>query len=681
MVWYDAYRTYDDDTLATLANAGIVRRAAKDVESGKIGWLEQREDGGVVAADGQHVQLDARGPQHARCDCPAPGMCKHIIAAAQWLRTLTSANIGVTEREADTASGAPSPDPIAAILALQAPALFKAAGVAAVRRAAATPAGGVEWHVHGSNLVIELPELGVSCRWVSGAGFAGMVSELPTNERKALHLIAITAVREALGAPFSWPEGMSTQAPDKTTALGEPERVFLSQVDSTVQELLTGGLAHVSELTSARLLALNMSARGEGLPRLAALLRNLGGTIDLLVRRDHRAEERDALMLMARIHALCTALREAGGDLVASLRGQLRRDFEEETASLDLLPVGAHWWQTRGGARGLTLAFWQPDKARLLQATLARPDASDTSFTRNSAWATHALWSGAGTPEHVCGKAVELTQPRLAEDGRLALGGVTRAQTSPMWKSNDARLASLGCANWLELTDRLGGAASLIDDPTDLFLLRPSTTQAPVLDEVRQRLDWWVADVQGRRMRLTIPVDVAQQARLDNLDRIHARRAAIHAILVRVERSGASTELVPVAVLSETPEKVLSVLSLDFVTEPIRKSSLANRILRLFEARRQQTQAPSTDESTLPRRLVGPVLDVLETQAATGRMPLTETQTQQLREGLQRVRAVGLDAVDSALTEHLNNPSPSHLLRLAFVSFLAIELGGLSLQE
>ena len=88
MTWTHAYRAYDDDTLATLANAGLLRRAAKDAEAGKVQWQRQGDTDGVVQADGQQVQLDARGPQNAQCDCPAPGLCKHILAAALWLRAL-----------------------------------------------------------------------------------------------------------------------------------------------------------------------------------------------------------------------------------------------------------------------------------------------------------------------------------------------------------------------------------------------------------------------------------------------------------------------------------------------------------------------------------------------------------------------------------------------------------------
>ena len=684
MAWYDGYRAYDDDTLATLANPGLLRRAAKDVEAGKVAWAEQGTEGGVVAADGQRVQLDARGPQQARCDCPAPGICKHILGAALWLRALEPA-------VSASAAGAPSAgqqetqapavaDPLAEILALDAAALFKTAGVAAVRRAAAAASSVVEWRVQGGALVMDLPELGASCRWVAGAGYAGMVSEVPAAERKAVHLIAVAALCTAHGQPFAWPESARPAPVEDSARLGERERAFLLQVESMLQELLTGGLSHVSELTSARLLALNMSARGEGLPRLAALLRNLGGTVDLLVRRDHRAEERDAFALMARIHALCAALARAEGELAAALRGRLKRDFDE-SAALDLLPLGAHWWQTRGGARGLTVAFWDLAGARVLQASLARPDGSDTAFTRSSAWSANALWSGAGAARSVCEAALRLEQPRLAEDGRLALGGATRAQPLPAWAADDARLKSIGCGNWSELGECLRAATGLAAEPFDAVLLRPSDTRPPVLDEARQRLDWLVQDDAGQWLRLGIPVGPEHRQRVDNLDRLVARRAPVHAVLVRIERSAASTELMPIAVLSSNAKKVLQAVSLDFADEAARTTSLANRILRMLEARQQQRQAAPVGAPTLAARLLAPVAEVAETQAATGRMALTAAQRQRLHDALDRAGSVGLEVLSSALRTHLAAPAAVPLLKLGFLCQLLGELDGLPEQR
>jgi len=678
MAWYEGYRAYDDETLATLANPGLLRRAAKDVEAGKVAWARQGAEDGVVEADGQRVQLDARGPQQARCDCPAPGICKHVLGAALWLRTLASE--APPDGTAAAAETGPAADPLAEILALDTAPLFKAAGLAAVRRAAAASAHAVEWRVQGGALVMDLPELGVSCRWVAGAGYGGMVSEVAAAERKAVHLMAIAALRRAHGQAFEWPEA-ARPAPVKDEArLGQRERAFLLQVGSMLQELLAGGLSHVSELTSARLLALNMSARGEGLPRLAALLRNLGGTVDLLVRRDHRAEERDAFALMARIHALCLALAEAEGDLAAALRGRVRRDFDE-SAALELLPLGAHWWQTRGGARGLTLALWDVGGHRLLQASLARPDGSDTGFTRSGAWTAHSLWSGIGSAQRVCETALRLEQPRLAEDGRLALGGATRAQCLPMWSAGDARLLQVGCGSWAELGQRLRAATGLAAEPFDAVLLRPAGTRPPVLDEAQQRLDWMVQDAAGQWLRLGIPVGPEHRERLENLDRFTARRAPVHGVLVRIERSAASTELMPIAVLSSDAKGSLQVVSLDFAGEAPRTTSLAQRILRLFEARQQQRQAPPSAAPTLSARLLAPVADVAETQAATGRMAMTAPQRQRLQEALARTGSVGLEALAQALRAHLAAPGTAPLLRLGFMCQLLGELDGLPERE
>ena len=673
MSWMEVWRGYDDDTLAALANAGLLRRATKDVEAGKVALVEQDIEGGWITADGQRVRVDSHGPQKARCDCPAPGLCKHILGAALWLRD--QAAVSATA----TAAPAVAPDPLADLLALETAALFKAAGAAAVRRAAAIAVGDVEWRIQGAAVVMTLPALGQSCRWVGGAGFAGMISDAPPTERKAVHLCAVMALRRAHGKVDALPASANV-TPVKAVKvaddgrLGERERAFLSQVHALLQELLSGGLAHVSELTSARLLALNMSARGEGLPRLAALLRNLGGTVDLLARRDHRAEERDALAAMARIQALCEALSAAEGERLCALRGRLQRDFDA-SQSMTLLPLGAHWWLTRGGARGLTVAFWDVDGARMLQATLARPDGSDVAFTRELAWATQALWSGAGTVQTIGGSAWRLEQPRLSEDGRLALGGATRAVAQPLWRANDTRLNDVGCADWAELGTLLRSATGLAADTVDAVLLRPAEMRPPVLDEARQQLVWPVADAAGRWLTLAVPVTPETRLRMDNLDALGARLGDLRGILVRIERASAQVRFIPVAALTREPGDRLRVLSLDFETPPVRGTSLTARLLRMFEARRDQP--PRAALATLAERLTAPVLEVLETQAATGRLALTGSQDERLHDAQRRVTSVGLETLAAALAAHRRESTAQGTLRLYRLCELVDELDAL----
>ncbi|MEO6276735.1 SWIM zinc finger family protein [Roseateles sp.] len=674
MSWTDAWRAYDDDTLVALANAGLLRRAAKDVEAGKVALAERDVEGGWITADGQRVRVDAHGPQKARCDCPAPGLCKHILGAALWLRDLAPSPALTAAEELHTAAI----DPLAELLALDVAALFKAAGAAAVRRAAAAAVTDVEWRAHGGALVLTLPSLGQSCRWVSGAGFVGMISDVPAAECKAVHLSAVMALRRAHGLVDAWPAGtvpVSAQPADGAAErLGHRERDFLAQVQGLLHELLHGGLGHVSGLTSARLLALNMSARGEGLPRLAALLRNLGGTVDLLSRRDHRAEERDALAAMSRIQALCEALGTATGERLQALRGQLKRDFDE-SATLMLLPLGAYWWQTRGGARGLTAAFWDVGAARVLQATLARPDGSDVGFTRELAWTTQALWPGAGAVRTVAASAWRLEQPRLSEDGRLALGGVTRATPEPLWSATDTRLADVGYADWAELGARLRAATGLAGEPIDAVLLRPADTRAPVLDEARQQLAWPVADATGRWLTLVVPVTPETRQRLDNIDALAARRSDVLGILVRIERAGAAVQFVPAAVWMRESGDRLQVLSLDFETPPARATSLTGRLMRLFELRRDRPAAAAP--ASLAERLTAPVLEVLETQAATGRLVLTARQDERLQDAHRRVTSVGLETLARALRALRRDPTPQAALRLYRLCELVEELDAL----
>jgi len=374
--WLAIYRHFDDDTLAALASVGLLRRAAKDVEAGKVAWESPPDSKhGQVRCDGQLVRIGEDGPARAQCDCTAPGVCKHILAAALWLRQVPAA--GPVEAAADA---------LAEVLALPGAAAFKAAGIAATRKAAALAAeiGPATLHPQGGVLVIELPELGLVCRFIAGAGFPGMVSEAPAASRATMHLLALVAVWRAHGRAFDWPEGVDSVPSPKDAGLSEADHQFLARLRPVILEVCRSGWSHVSDVTPAQLRAFGMSARVESFPRLAGLLRTLAGTAELLAKRDASSDERQAVKLAARILALCHALEHATGEVLLDLRGRVRRSFEGNEG-LELLPLGAHWWERRSGARGLTISFWDHASASVMQAVLARADANDRAFSRDGA--------------------------------------------------------------------------------------------------------------------------------------------------------------------------------------------------------------------------------------------------------------------------------------------------------
>jgi hypothetical protein len=608
-----------------------------------VGW---HSDGGtlagIVAADGQRVQLAPQGPGATRCDCPAPGVCKHILAAALWLRAAPA------PAAADPVAAA-APDVLDEVLALDPAAVFKAAGPAATHKAAALygELEGAAVAVQGGVLVIDVPALDLVCRYVAGAGFEGMVSETPARSRKALHVLALAAVWRLHGRAIPWPNRA------------------LAQARAIVHEICAGGWSHVSDITAPQLRALATSARVDAFPRLAGLLRSLAGTADLLARRDFGADERQAFLLAGEVHALVDALDGAlaRGDsaLATALRGTARRSFAAG-ATLTLQPLGAYWWERRSAARGLTVAFWDPVGARVLQAVLARRDASDPQFGKSGAWNAHALWQGAGPPATLAGTSLVLEMPRLADDGRLGVGGATRAGVLPGWRLDDDRWQCAGIDDWNLLRRAVAAGAGLLGERDDLLLLRPAACMRPQLDEVRQEVTWQVRDRHCDTLPLRLPYERWKAERLDNLEAWAASGATVAGIVAHLDRDGAGGLLEPVTLLVERDGRPHPV-SLDFEPGPAR-SNFGARLARMFADR----AAPAVARPPLAhQRVLDTLLAQLERKAMTGHLHLAGAD-----DGLRPLHgtllALGLDALAGLLARYLASPCSAAALRLAYAA-------------
>ncbi|WP_241990152.1 MULTISPECIES: hypothetical protein [unclassified Streptomyces] len=90
------------EALAALANRGLVKRAAKDLDAGTVPELTTGDDASVRAVfpDGTAAVLPAgTGLDDGRCDCAATGVCRHLIALVLAYRRLA----------ADAPSPAPRP--------------------------------------------------------------------------------------------------------------------------------------------------------------------------------------------------------------------------------------------------------------------------------------------------------------------------------------------------------------------------------------------------------------------------------------------------------------------------------------------------------------------------------------------------------------------------------------------
>jgi hypothetical protein len=101
---------YDDEAFAVLGNRGLLRRAYKDLETHPVA-INAQSDAVIVAIAGQHVRFDARGPALAQCDCPAAGVCQHVLAAAIALKRSgeTTSDMGIDPAAASVSATMSSP--------------------------------------------------------------------------------------------------------------------------------------------------------------------------------------------------------------------------------------------------------------------------------------------------------------------------------------------------------------------------------------------------------------------------------------------------------------------------------------------------------------------------------------------------------------------------------------------
>lgn len=165
----------------------------------------------------------------------------------------------------------------------------------------------------------------------------------------------------------------------------------------------------------------------------------------------------------------------------------------------------------------MTVAFWDPIGAHVLQAVLARRDASDSQFGKANAWDAHALWQPSDPPTTL---ARHSSWRCLADDRRLSVGSTTHAGVLPGWRLDDSRWWRAGSDDWDTLRATVTASTELLGERGDMLSLRPPYER-------------WKAE------------------RLDNLEAWATSGAAVAGIIVHRDPDGASGLLEPITLLVE----------------------------------------------------------------------------------------------------------------------------------
>ena len=512
-----------DAALEAASSKGLLRRAGRDRDGGLVTAVVDDADGIVLTVDGETVRVGPGGLAGARCTCPAPGLCRHILAGLLVLRDAPAADARLPA------------DPVAEIVALDAAALVQAFGRPALKRAEAilaaasmTPDGGVT--VTGGTVQIAGHP---AVHYVPGSGPPGMVSKGgDAAQTKALHAAALLAIRRRAAG-----EAVARAAQDATAPARSREPAFLDDVADALREAARFALTSAPLAIEERLLDLAVSSRADASPNLATTLRIVAAAMTDRRTRALDFDPADALAAIARGYALVGALRGADDP---GLRGQTWEAYEP-AATLDAIGCGIRLWQSETGARGATAYLLAPAEdggPRWLTVTLARAAGQDPAFQPEHAVLYEAVWGQ--TLDRLGRGTVRLDDARISPDGRVAPGPGTRATLrDTSWPQALAAFPGTILSDWSAIAPHVLPAfrPSLRQAPGRVrpVLLDPRSVGPLQFDAVTQTAWLPVEDQDGAWLSLAIENGPQTDAHLAGLEGISAGPAPLIVALARVE--------------------------------------------------------------------------------------------------------------------------------------------------
>lgn len=356
------------DTLASLANRGLVKRAAKDLDAGAGPRVSSDQDGTVVGVhpDGTRTRLPVGvGLDGAECDCPASGVCRHrigLVLAYQRLQALDT-----TTRPPGRAVTVWSPaefddESLEAVLGRPA--------VLAARRAVERGYSATVHHADETQPApwVELPTCTVRFPVPHELGYA--LTDAAAPQRGEVIALAVWAFRAADEAPNKTAAPTGAAAPFEAETLvsaggRRPASVGVStdrgleRLDGAMalaDELLRDGVAHTSPVFTAQLERTAAALSRVSLHWPASVLADLRGQIDAYAARDASYNPVQAARLLAELHAR----RRAGRSDRVSVLGT-QEPSETPLRRVRLVALGCRITGRTPNRRSAAVYFAHPD--------------------------------------------------------------------------------------------------------------------------------------------------------------------------------------------------------------------------------------------------------------------------------------------------------------------------------
>lgn len=687
---------FDDDSYVALANRGLVRRARKDLEQQRVDIVEQGAAQVVVSFGAQRIHFDHRGPAHAQCDCPASGICQHILAAAMGLQQTLQAS-ATQAGQADE----PAVDPLAplqaALLAISAAELARHAGKAGYRWAWQYVQDLEPEHalvISGSqHLVLALQRPRLTLRYMGG-GLDALIADAELAQIEKYRVAAVLAFQRAHGRELTPPEPTSRQrtqaldlgmdhalADSRDASLDESRARLRASLRKILAESVELGLAHLSQGIQERYSTLAVWAQGAEYHRLALLTRRIADHVELLLERAGGADELRLLDEISIALALVCALDVAAaqGAAPSQLVGRARSRYEA-SVSLELFGLGAQAWRSPAGYVGLTMIFWSPAEQAFMSCTDARPQAQ-RGFNPIARYKAAGPWAGLGAPAQTTGSRVMLQGAQVNDARRLSAADSASATVLPLDTTTLVHQLK-PWESWVDmLTARGEHRASLLAEPDpmkDWVTLRPAQFGKARFDDARQTLIWPLLDGDGHMLAAEMPFDEYSRHAIGRVERLGPSELAPGTLVIARLRASAQGGVVAEPLSLVRPgakDNCVDALHFDDAPQQGAASALLERLKRMVPSR--DAPLPAAEHLQTAPSVLRHFRHELQRQAERGSGPdSAERSRAELMHHAERLAEAGLTAFRAAL-----NRGGGAGERLLSLNYLCLQYERLMLKE
>jgi hypothetical protein len=536
---------FDDAAFVALSNAGLLRRARKDLERTPPALIAADDVAVTYDAGGRTVTFDSRGPAGATCDCAASGVCQHVLSAALALR----------QRPRSPGLGTPSPH--AMLMAHTHEALAAWAGrasfAAALEFLARNASEDDIAFSAEAGITISFARPPATVRYAGGGLDAAIVTHA-VRDRKRLVAAAVLAYQRAHDVAV--PEPDVPRATPREGELAAARGGVVRAVRALAAESVEIGLAHLSEAYEQRFVTLAVAATGAELYRLGLLLRRLADHVQGIAAHAARADEERLLDDMATAYALACAVGshvDRGVPLPRYLAGEARAQYDE-IGALELIGAGAFPWRTASGYVGLTVLFYAPESDRWMSWSEARP-AFHGAFDPFARYTAPGPWRGITAPGHFAGARIAVRAAQVNRFGRIGAGSATSASVAATPDAAELRFGAWDFAVWRDLAARMSSRTSAIGlreaNPHDAFaVVRPARFGAAVFDAVAQQLVWPLYDAAGDSIAASIGHGALTARTIERIEGLDAaQRASLTGLVGRVRANRGEISIEPIALL------------------------------------------------------------------------------------------------------------------------------------